>query len=47
MNQKSIIDLLVKLRKKIIIIFISHNIENLDQCNRIIEVKKGEIIEVK
>ena len=47
MNQKSIIDLLVKLRKKIIIIFISHNRENLDQCNRIIEVKKGEIIEVK
>ena len=46
-NQTGIIELLKELSKEITIIFISHNIDNLRYCNRIIEVINGELNELK
>lgn len=47
MNQKGIIDLLYNLKRKITIIFISHNKENLINCDKILEVSQGKIITLK
>lgn len=44
-NQLGIIELLKELSNELTIIFISHNLENLKYCNRIIEVINGELIE--
>ena len=46
-NQLGIIKLLKELSNEVTIIFISHNIENLRLCNRIIEVVRGRLIESK
>lgn len=47
MNQRGIIDLLYNLKRKITIIFISHNKENLINCDKILEVNQGKIITLK
>lgn len=44
-NQLGIIELLKELSNELTIIFISHNLENLKYCNRVIEVINGELIE--
>ena len=44
-NQLSIIELLNELSSEVTIIFISHNLDNLKYCNRVIEVINGELIE--
>lgn len=44
-NQSGIIELLKELSDEVTMIFISHNLENLKYCNRVIEVINGELIE--
>ena len=44
-NQSGIIELLKELSDEVTIIFISHNLENLKHCNRVIEVINGKLIE--
>ena len=44
-NQLGIIELLKELSNELTIIFISHNLENLKYCNRVIEVINGKLIE--